>query len=328
MATGICIYVDQHCGERESFAELLTAARNIAEVTGEEISALVIGHKVSKLLEELQEYGLDSIQVCDLEQDPMLRDDAGAKIIAAMLEKIQPSTVLIPATPNGRSLFSRVAIQLGCGLTADCTELSVEKREGGSFYIRQNKPSFGDNVYVTIVMQEGIYPQMMTIRPGVFTKAEKCDGKNTVCSFPELSLPESGIKILHVEEKPVVNDSITAAERIVVCGKGMEEEDRLALVKRFAEQIGAALACTRPLSDIGVLPFERQVGQTGATIRPKLCVSIGVSGAIQHTEGIKDVEQYIAINTDPDAAIFRVADFGIVADAKELLSEFIEKYDE
>lgn len=326
MPQGICIFAEAVDGVlAPCFAELLTAARELKKTTGEEIIALVVGTHSADICAEVEALGVDKILVYATEEDPLFQDDALAQVVAEILKDVQPSAVLAPASPIGRSIFSRVAMRLNCGLTADCTELLVGTRPDGSHYIKHNKPSFGDNVYVTIVIRENFFPQILTLRPGVYEPAEAQAGAVELVFYNHLPLPASGVKVLATEAKLAVTDSISSAEKVVVCGKGMESPESLALVQEFADKIGAALACTRPLSDVGLLPFERQIGQTGATIRPKLCVSIGVSGAIQHTEGIKDTKCYIAINNDPRAEIFRVADTGIVADANELLKTYLGK---
>ncbi|MDO5015942.1 MAG: electron transfer flavoprotein subunit alpha/FixB family protein [Eubacteriales bacterium] len=327
MRQGICIYVEAHNGViSATFAELLTAARELQKITGEEISALVIDNNTADLCKEVESFGVDRTLVYDLPEGHTLQDDAIAKVVSDILEETQPSSVLVPASPEGRSIFSRVAMRLNCGLTADCTELLVGEREDGTYYIKHNKPSFGDNVYVTIVIRDEFFPQILTVRQAIYSPAEPQTLVTKQEDFTnKFSFPDSGIKVLNQEAKAAVTDSISSAEKVVVVGKGMESPDSLALVQAFADKIGAAVACTRPLSDVGLMPFERQIGQTGCTIRPKLCVSVGVSGAIQHTEGIKDVETYIAINTDPHAAIFREADYGIVADANVILKEFLEQ---
>ncbi|WP_330620387.1 hypothetical protein, partial [Sellimonas sp.] len=170
MANGICIFAENYNGKLEpASAELVSAARLIQETTKEEISAIVAAKDCDTVVEELKGLGVEKIYVVKTSRDILLQDDAASEVIAEMLRKIDPSSVLIPATPTGRSIFSRVAMKLNCGLTADCTELLVGTREDGSYYIKQNKPSFGENVFVTIITREGYYPQMMTVRPGVYT---------------------------------------------------------------------------------------------------------------------------------------------------------------
>lgn len=324
MAQGICVFAENYHGKLEpAAAELVTAAQLIRETTGEDISAVVMAKDCDAIVDELTCLGVNKIYVVKTEKDILLQDDAGSQILADMLKVIEPSSVLIPATPVGRSLFSRVAMKLECGLTADCTELLVGTREDGSYYIKQNKPSFGENVFVTIVTKEGCYPQMMTVRPGVYTMPEMQEASAEVIYMNDIKIPDSQIEVLEVLPSEDETDSILSAEVVVVGGRGAVENDNFELVKQFADKIGAAIGGTRPMVDSELIPFDHQIGQTGYTIRPRICISLGVSGAIQHTEGLKDTKLFVAINTDEHAAIYNVADYGMVADLREVLENYL-----
>lgn len=322
MASGICVYAENYNGKIEPVtAELISAAHLIKEATGEKIQAIVTGSDCDTLVDQLKESGVDEIYAVKTQRDCLFQDDAQSQMIADMLRQISPSSVLVPATPMGRSIFSRVAAKLECGLTADCTELLTARREDGTWYIKQNKPSFGENVFVTIVTKEGFYPQMMTVRPGVYMPYEGSGSAEV--TYLDIPLPESKIEIVKAAPAAAETDSILSAEIVVVGGRGAEEEESFALLKAFAEKLGAAIGGTRPLADTGQIPFEHQIGQTGFTIRPKICISLGVSGAIQHTEGIKDTKLLVAVNTDEHAPIYNIADYGITADLNEVLREYL-----
>ena len=326
MADGICVFAENYNGNIEPVvAELVSAAHVIKEMTGEKIQAVVAASDCENLVRQLNGSGVDEIYAVKTDRDCMFQDDALSQVIAEMIKKINPSSVLVPATTIWRSVFSRVAARLGGGLTADGTELLVDKREDGSFYIKQNKPSFGENVFVTIVTKEGFYPQMMTVRPGVYTPYEAAaDGKAKVEYLDDIVLPESGIEVVGVRPASSDTDSILSAEVVVVGGRGAESEENFALLEKFADKLEAAIGGTRPLADTGMIPFEHQIGQTGFTIRPRICISLGVSGAIQHTEGIKDTKLFVAINEDENAPIFNVSDYGIIGDMKEVLQSYLE----
>lgn len=325
MAKGICIFAENYKGKLEpASAELVSAAHLIQETTKEEISAVVVAENCDEIIEELKGLGVAKIYVVKTSRDLLLEDDAASQVMADMLKKIDPSSVLIPATPTGRSLFSRVAMKLNCGLTADCTELLVGTKEDGTYYIKQNKPSYGENVFVTIITKDGYYPQMMTVRPGVYTVPEKTEGNAEVIFMDEIEVPKSKIEVVEVLPQEESTDSILSSEIVVVGGRGALEDDNFELVKAFADKIGAAIGGTRPMVDTETIPFDHQIGQTGLTIRPKICISLGVSGAIQHTEGIKDTKLFVAINTDENAAIFKVADYGMKADLREVLENYLK----
>lgn len=326
MANGICVFTEHYNGNVETVvAELVSAAHFIQETTKEKISAIVVSANCDAIIEQLKGLDLDEVYAAKTDQDCAFQDDAVSQVVADMIRKIDPSSVLVPATMTGRSIFSRVAAKLGCGLTADCTELLVGTKEDGSYYIKQNKPSFGENVFVTIVTKENVYPQMMTVRPGVYTPYEKREGKEPEITYFDLEVPASKVKV--VEKRPAASnaDSILAAETVVVGGRGTESEESFKLLKEFADSLDAAIGGTRPLVDTGFIPFEHQIGQTGYTIRPRICLSFGVSGAIQHTEGIKDTKLMIAVNQDEEAPIFNIADYGIVGDLNEILAKYLGK---
>ncbi len=267
---------------------------------------------------------MEEIYAVKAGRDCSQQDDAVSEAISEMLKKIGPSSVLIPATPEGRSIFSRVAMKLGCGLTADCTEVLVGTKEDGSYYIKQNKPSFGENVFVTIITRDGYYPQMMTVRPGVYVPQEEAaGGQAKIEYFEDIKVGDSKIEVIEEAEAENETGSILGAEVVVVGGRGVLEDDNFALLEKFAEKVGGAIGGTRPMVDSEMIPFNHQIGQTGLTIRPKICISFGVSGAIQHTEGIKDTKLFVAVNTDEDAAIFGVADYGITADLKDILENYL-----
>lgn len=325
MANGICVYAESYKGKLEPVAaELVSAAKEIQKTTGEKIQAIVLAEDPDGIAAELDRLGVEEIYAVNAGRDCSQQDDAVSAAISEMLEKIAPSTVLIPATPEGRSIFSRVAMKLGCGLTADCTEVLVGTKEDGSYYIKQNKPSFGENVFVTIITRDGYYPQMMTVRPGVYVPQEEASGgQATVEYFEDIKVGDSKIEVIEEVEAENETGSILGAEVVVVGGRGVLEDDNFALLEKFAEKVGGAIGGTRPMVDSEMIPFNHQIGQTGLTIRPKICISFGVSGAIQHTEGIKDTKLFVAVNTDEDAAIFGVADYGITADLKDILENYL-----
>lgn len=324
MAEGICIFAENYNGRLEpAAAELITAARLIKESTGEKITAVVLAKECDAMAEELSALGVDEVCAVRSTRELLLQDDAASQVMAEVLKRLDPSSVLVPATVTGRSIFSRTAMKLECGLTADCTQLEVGKKEDGSCFIKQNKPSFGENIFVTIITKDGYYPQMMTVRPGVYTAAEAGENKAPVVYMDDIVIPESKIEVMEVLPSENETESILSAEIVVVGGRGAAEEDNFELVKKFADQIGAAIGGTRPMVDSEQIPFDHQIGQTGCTIRPRICISLGVSGAIQHTEGLKDTKLFVAVNTDENAAIFNVADYGMVADLKEVLENYV-----
>jgi electron transfer flavoprotein alpha subunit len=327
---GICVFADSSGGGVEPvFSELLSAARRVAKTTGEPVQALLAAESIAEPLEELKGMDVDRIYAAETRGISELGDDSRSAVVAEMLRRISPSCVLIPANDAGRSLFPRVAVKLNTGLTADCTELAAERREnGGGYFIRQNKPSFGDNVLVSIVHRGGCLPQLMTVREGVYEPHREARTKRTeepeVIIFEDIPVPESAVSLLEVLPREETG-GILAADVVVVAGRGALKDGGLGDLREFAKKIGGALGGTRPLADEGLIPFENQIGQTGRTVRPKICLSFGVSGAIQHVEGIKDTKLFIAVNSDPNAPIFSAAGYGVTADVKEIARALLER---
>jgi electron transfer flavoprotein alpha subunit len=319
---GICVFADTSGdGIEPVFSELLSAAHRIAETTKEPIEALLVAESIAGPIEELKGMDVDRIYAAETSGISELGDDARSAVTAEMLRRILPSCVLIPANDAGRSLFPRVAVKLHTGLTADCTELAAERREEG-YVIRQNKPSFGDNVLVSILHRH--LPQLMTLREGVYKPhCGPQKRKPEVVVFEDIPVPNSAVSLLEALPREKTGD-ILAAEVVVVAGRGALQDDGLDAVRALAKKLGAALGCTRPLADESLIPFDHQIGQTGRTIRPEICLSFGVSGAIQHVEGIKDTKLFIAVNNNPNAPIFNTADYGVVADMKKIALALVQ----
>lgn len=331
MARGICIFAEHWNGEISSAVfELLTAAKELKEQLGEPIQIMLASASCDTLIEQMNGMPVDEIYAVKLEKDICFQEDVLAKVYAQMLEKIQPGCVLIPADDMGRSLFPRVAYRLSAGLTADCTELKAARREDGTFYIRQIKPSFEENTKVCICCKENRYPQMMTVREGIYEACEASEGqKRPEVRYMDVEASgKSGIELLEMLPLDESAGSLQSAEVVVVGGRGTLEKDNFQLMEQFAEKLGAAIGGTRPLMDMGKIPFDHQIGQTGCTIRPQICISFGASGAIQHTEGIKNTRLFLAVNKAEDAPVFQVADYGAVMDMNPVLTCLLEELSE
>jgi electron transfer flavoprotein alpha subunit len=327
MTSGVCVFVDTEGGNIDpTVRELLSAALWISRVTKEKTQAIVISEDLSGITKELKSLPFEQIFAVETRKIPLFGDDAKSEVVAEMLRRIKPSCVLIPASDSGRSVFSRVAVKLDTGLSADCTELAVGRDENGRFFIKQNKPSFGENVIVSIVNKAGRFPQMATLRQGMF---ERCDESPqnvpVVTAWDDIPIPESGISLSGTLARPEPATGVMSSDIVIVAGRGALEGEDLDLLRKFAQNIGASLGCTRPVADAGIISFENQIGQTGCAIKPSICLSFGVSGAIQHVEGIRNPELFIAVNRDPGASIFNVSDYGVVSEMREILKKLVEK---
>lgn len=307
--------------------ELVGKALELAKVRGCQVVA-VLGEagRAPRQAERLAATGV--VEVIHTVDERLAHADAEvfAQWICALSEERRPEAMLFGATAFGRELAPRVAVRLQTGLTADCTALDIDPKTGA---LLQTRPAFGGNLMATIECPAH-RPQMATVRPGVFAAPERVTaGAGTgadlaVGIITQAPLaPEVAPRLAVLGIEPVTGGSIAQAERLVVVGRGIGSKKNLPLMERLAELLHAELGCTRPLVEAGWLDYAHQVGQTGAAVAPKLLVSIGVSGAIQHLAGIGGAETVVAINEDAAAPIFGVADYAVVGDAVEVAAELI-----
>jgi len=327
--SGIWVFAEQRDGTLSKVAvQLLGAARSLAEKTGEEVVSVLLGHEVEPLAETLIAHGADKVYLAD---SPLLRHyqtDTYAKVISDLIRERKPSIILYGATHIGRDLAPRIARRLEVGLTADCTELDIEE---GTKNLLQTRPAFGGNVMATI-MCPNTRPQMATVRPGIMKELPADGSRKGTVEKVEVNIPPEDLwqKILEVvkEEKKGVN--LEDARIIVAGGRGVGSKDGFRVLEELAEVLGAEVAGSRVAVENGWIPQERQVGQTGKTVRPELYIACGISGSIQHRAGMQNSECIVAINKDPDATIFKIADYGIVGDLHEIvpaLTEALKKRD-
>ena len=317
-AEDVWVFIEEHAGEVMNVSwELLAEGRKLADKIDQDVVALVIGEDVDDIAEEAIQRGADRVLVAD---DPVFepyRADPYGSQFRHMVEEWNPSIVLIGGTHTGRDFAGRVAVPTWAGLTADVTKLDVE--EDG--LLQAQRPAFGGNVLATIVCEDH-RPQMATVRAGVFEAAEPDPDREGEIEHVEVVVSEEDT-ISEVLER-VIGDTadITDADRVVAVGGGVEGDVGPAV--ELAKALDAELAASRKAVDEGWVEGSRQVGQTGKTVRPELYIAIGISGAIQHLEGMKDSGVVIAINDDPNAPIFEHADYGIVGDLFEIIPELVE----
>ena len=314
MAKNIWVFCEQRDGELQSVAlELLGVARELAEKTGEKVAALLLGHNVKSKAQELIAYGADQVYVVDDERLATFVTEPYAQAVTQIAKAYEPSVILFGATSIGRDLAPRLSARLKTGLTADCTKLEMDE-EGNLFMTR---PAFGGNLFATIICPDH-RPQMSTVRPGVMKKLEKDETRVGEIIEENIAWNESKFVVTVLEEVKEVSgvDKIEDAKILVSCGRGVKD---VCPARELASKVGGSLASSRALVDIGVLEHNRQVGQTGKTVRPEAYLAFGISGAIQHLAGMEESEFIVAVNTDKNAPIFKVANLGIVSDAAAVL---------
>src|SRR5690554_985588 len=311
---GVMVYAEHEEGRIHPVTwELMGKARVLAGKIDQPVYALFLGDEIRAQAPKLLEYGADKVFVYDNPALRHFRVDAYTDAFADCVENNKPGIILVGATAVKRSLAPRLATRFRTGLTADCTVLDV--KENGDLV--QIRPAFGGNIMAQIVTPNH-RPQLATVRYKVMDSAEKVAQPSGViedCQLDELS---SGIEVLEVRTKEV-NPGITEAEVLVVAGRGVREEKDMALVQELAERIGGQVAVTRPLIEAGWGDYSQQIGLSGRTVRPKLLITLGVSGSVQFVAGMGGAECVIAVNNDESAPIFDVAHYGIVGDLYEIV---------
>lgn len=303
--------------------ELLNPGRELASAQGGELCALIIGQNTQAAVEDANTHGADKIYVIEGEEYLQYSTDAYTNAVIYALEQYGPTALLFGATPNGRDLAPRVSCRLKTGLTADCTKLGIDEESGN---IAWTRPAFGGNLMATILCPD-TRPQLGTVRPGVFKKSETVDPKAKIISV-DFHVPAEDIRteILEViKETAGELVDLEGAEIIVSGGRGVGGPEGFEPLKELAEVLGATVGASRAAVDSGWISHSHQVGQTGKTVGPKLYIACGISGAIQHVAGMSSSDCIVAINKDPEATIFTVADYGIVGDLFEVIPVLVEE---
>lgn len=312
MAKNIFVFCEQRDGVLQNVAlELLGVARELAEKTGEKVNAVLLGHGVQGRAAELIAHGADTVYVVDHENLEKFVTEPYAQAMTHIARKYEPNVILFGATSIGRDLAPRLSARLKTGLTADCTKLEMDE-EGNLFMTR---PAFGGNLFATIICPDH-RPQMSTVRPGVMKKLEADENRtgDVVLESVEWDASKFAVTVLEEVKAEKGEANIEDAKILVSCGRGVKNLDS---AHELASKIkGSAVSSSRTLVDAGLMDHERQVGQTGKTVRPEAYLAFGISGAIQHLAGMEESEFIVAVNTDKNAPIFKVANLGIVADAE------------
>ena len=285
----VYVFAEQRGGVVQSVAlELIGKARDLADALGEKVVAILAGYNVEPLIQTLFEYGADEVVVTD---HPELKDyvtEEYAQAVSQIIDAVRPNIVLFGATTIGRDLAPRLSARLATGLTADCTKLEISEDK----QLMMTRPAFGGNLMATIMCTEH-RPQMSTVRPGVMPKRDPVD--------------------------------ISEAKILVSGGRGVGCKEGFAKLEELAGVLGAQVSASRAMVDAGIMPHDRQVGQTGKTVRPDLYIALGISGAIQHLAGMEESDYIVAVNKDKFAPIFSVSDIGIVGDVNKIVPLLTER---
>lgn len=327
----VWVFVEQRSGKPADVSfELLSKGRKLADKLEGVLKAVIIGHNMQEVAKETFRYGANEALLVDHPELAVYKTMPYSRIMSDLVSKHRPRIVLYGATFIGRDIAPRIASFTVSGLTADCTDLQISDvtylRKDYKDLLLQIRPAFGGNIIATIITPDNPV-QMATVREGVMERlplSSPVKGKITEVPYEKNEVDDL-IKVVerHQEESKV---NLKAAPIIVAGGYGMRTKERFNLLYKLADVIGAEVAGSRAAVDAGFVQHERQVGQTGVTVRPKLYIACGISGAIQHRAGMQESKKIIAINTDPLAPIFDICHYGVVGDAAEVVNKFIEAY--
>ncbi|MBQ0129959.1 MAG: electron transfer flavoprotein subunit alpha/FixB family protein [bacterium] len=324
----VYVFAEQRGGVIQPVAyELLGKARDLADALGEKVVAMLVGYNIKSEAKNLIEMGADEVLVADNVELFDYLTEQYSQVVYQMITERKPGIVLYGATTIGRDLAPRLASRLKTGLTADCTKLEIATvEETGEKQFRSTRPAFGGNLMATILCPN-TRPQMSTVRPGVMQKRVREAGRQGVVTVfePKFDTSKFKVRVLETikEEKATVD--ISEAKILVSGGRGVHNKEGFDKLQDLANVLGGQVSSSRAMVDNGVMPHERQVGQTGKTVRPNLYMACGISGAIQHLAGMEESDFIIAINKDKFAPIFSVADLGIVGDLHKIVPMLTER---
>ena len=322
---GVWVFGEQFRGKISPVVlELIGIGRQLADDRKSELAVVVLGDNLDNAAKELAEYPVDKVYIYEAPELAQYDGERYSRVLTDVVRELKPEIMLAGATTTGRSFMSQVAIKIYTGLTADCTGLAIGKDDG---LLYQTRPAYGGNVMATILCPY-TRPQMATVRHKVFPTSPKRsnDSKAEIVHLnPKPQLFSSRSEIVDFIEQCEATVNIVEADVIVSGGRGIQDPANFALIEDLAKTLGGAVGSSRAAVDAGWIPYCHQVGQTGKTVCPKLYIACGISGAVQHQAGMSSSDTIIAINKDPDAPIFQIANFGFVGDCLEIVPMLTKK---
>lgn len=326
----VWVFAEQKEGELKPVVlELLGKGQELASDLGQKLAAVLIGKSVKDLCSELKSYGAELIYLVEGDLFESYHLEPYARAIVQLISKYKPSILLYGATHVGRELAPLVASKLKLGLTADCTDLSIREQQGEKLLL-QTRPALGGNIMADITTPD-TRPQMSTVRPNVFQAPEPDTSRECEIIREDVDIDPGVINtevLEHISAGEKEEKSLEEADIIVSGGRGIKSEEDFGLLEALADSLGGVVGCSRPIVEKGWMPKARQVGQSGKTVSPSLYIACGISGAIQHKVGMRGSDTIIAINKDPEAPIFEIADLGIVGDLYEIVPKLTKRLQE
>jgi len=321
---GVWVFAEQRHGELAPVAlELLGEARRLAATLKVQVAAVLLGGQVEPLAPVLLSRGADKVYLIEHPLLAEFLEEPFAAALTALAQQYQPEIILAGATYAGRAFIPQVAAGLKTGLTADCTAFAIDEEKR---LLQQTRPAFGGNIMATIITPR-TFPQMATARPGTFKPLPVAENSNGQVIRVEFKPEEASLRSRFLSTVAEIKERVplAAAEVIVAGGRGLKEGKNFRLLEELADLLGGAVAATRAAVDAGWIAYPHQVGQTGKTVSPKLYIACGISGAAQHLVGMQSSDYIVAINKDPAAPIFQVADVGLVGDVLEIVPALIQE---
>jgi electron transfer flavoprotein alpha subunit len=321
----VWVYIEVSEGKpRNVSLELLAEGRKLADETGQKLAGVIIGQDVESVVKETFAAGADQVYLVEAAELAHFSTDGYTAVFTELIQTYKPSVILLGATNDGRDLGPRVACRVGTGLTADCTGLGIDETTG---LVAWTRPAFGGNIMATILCPE-YRPQMGTVRPSVFKRpVPDYSRSGEVIRVPSCAKAEDiRTKLIDIIRVGTTACNLEEAEIIVSGGRGMGKPENFVLIEQLADVLGGSVGASRAAVDAGWKPHLHQVGQTGKTVGPKIYFACGISGAIQHLAGMSSSDIIVAINKDPDAPIFNMADYGVVGDVMEVLPILTDEF--
>ncbi len=315
----VWVYMDHMNGElNKTSLEILGAARRIADLMNTKLGAIMVGDGIDSIADDAFKYGADEVYYCQVDGIKLYDNDIFSRALELMINKYKPDAIFYPGTSSSRELASTVAIKVNTGLIADCIIFDVDEKG----QLLSTRPDFGGKETSTIICPNN-KPIMVTTRSGVFSALPSRDFKGKIIKE---KMDDKSTRFKITNYKNIEHTSVLAGSKIVVgVGRGIVNKENISIAEKLANKIGAVVGVSKPLADSNWYPKDRQVGQTGTTIRPDLYIALGISGAIQHLVGIQGAKRIIAINTDPDAQIFENCDYGVVGDVFQIVPALVKK---
>ena len=323
MSKDVFVFIEQRDNKLEKVGiELLGKARELADALEQDVVGVILGDKVKDHAQTLIKHGADKVIVVE---DPILKEyvtEPYAKAITKIIKDKEPEIVIYGASSIGRDLAPRLAARIHTGLTADCTKLEIDEE---SKNLMMTRPAFGGNLMATILCED-FRPQMATVRPGVMQALDSDDSRKGEVEEIKVDFTDAdmNVKVLDIAKQASQKKDITEAKILVSGGRGIGGPEGFKPLQELADKLEAEISASRASVDSGWITKDHQVGQTGKTVRPELYFAMGISGAIQHVAGMEDSDLIIAVNKDPEAAIFEIADLGVVGDINAVVPKLID----